>query len=432
MTGKTLDQSLQQVFGTQIAPAPLAFVPLPAFLPPQKNNKPAKLWELDEAYHCPIIGTCIDARELQRLADKLAFGDGNGQPFTLHVKAVGHCRKRGPIAEALQKFLDRKYADWIQQFSSLQGSNALLQTWKECLDNGDVAGPLWAAFTHRLSGAALRQVLFSDMHMLSHQVGATQSADKRRLARLETENAQLRQMSDISESRHQRHTGELRQQIAELEQKLQDIQQHWQIAQHRLQRLAQFESGQVLIDMGQQLLLQQEANQQMRCTLQKQQQQLQQQTDLHRQLRQSQQRERQLHAERNALERLLPNSVVTSEDCANCSQALRNILYVGGRSAMASHYRQLAERIGIRLIHHDGGQEEALSRLPEMIQSVDAVLCPTDCISHSAYYQLKQHCKRNGTPCLFFRGAGVSSLAAAMDQLTRGEFSIGKRLTSET
>ena len=93
---------------------------------------------------------------------------------------------------------------------------------------------------------------------------------------------------------------------------------------------------------------------------------------------------------------------------------------------MASHYRQLAARIGIRLIHHDGGQEEALSRLPEMIQGVDAVLCPTDCISHSAYYQLKQHCKRHGTPCLFFRGAGVSSLAAAMERLARGEISVGQ------
>lgn len=432
MTRRTLDQSLQQAFGPQTSPTPPAFVSLPVLRPPTKNNRPAKLWELDEAYHCPIIGTCIDAQELHRLADKLAFGDDSEHAFSLHVKAVGHCRKRGPIAEALQKFLDRKYAGWIQHFSSLQNNNALLQLWKECLDNGNVAGPLWAAFTHRHSGAALRQVLFSDMHMLSHQVGATQSADKRRLARLETENAQLRQMSDMSESRHQRQTGELRQQIAELEQKLQNIQQHWQNAQQRLQRLAQFESGQVFIDMGQQLLMQQEANQQMRCTLQKHQQQLHQQTDLQRQLRQSQQREHQLHAERSALERLLLNSVVTSEDCANCSQTLCNILYVGGRSAMASHYRQLAERIGIRLIHHDGGQEEALSRLPEMIQSVDAVLCPTDCISHSAYYHLKQHCKRNGTPCLFFQGASVSSLAAAMDRLTRGEFSIGRPLNQET
>ena len=426
MSGKPLDQSLQQAFGPQFDASPLAFVPLPVLRPPPKSNKPARLWELDDAYHCPIIGTCIDAGELQRLADKLGFGDGSRQAFTLHVKAVGHCRQRGPVAEGLQKFLDRKYADWLQRFSRLQSADALLQTWKQCLDNGDVAGPLWAAFTHRLSGSALRQVLFSDMHMLSHQVGATQSADKRRLARLETENAQLRHLADGRELRQQQQLGQLRQQIGELERQLVQAQQQWQQAQQQLHRLAQFESGQVYVEMGQQLLLQQEANQQMRCSLHKQQQQLQQQAELQTQLRQSQQREQQLEAERSALERLLLGDTETAEACSNCPQAPRNILYVGGRSAMASHYRQLAARIGIRLIHHYGGQEEALSRLPEMIQGVDAVLCPTDCISHSAYYQLKQHCKRHGTPCLFFRGAGVSSLAAAMERLARGEISVGQ------
>lgn len=267
--------------------------------------------------------------------------------------------------------------------------------------------------------------------MLSHQVGATQSADKRRLARLETENAQLRQMADMRESQHRQHSSQLRQQITELEQQLQGIQQQWQHAQHGLKRLAQFESGQVLVDMGQQLLLLQEINQQLRCTLRKQEQQLQQKADLQQVLRQSQQREQQLHVERCALERLLMSDTAKLEGCTSCPQTPCNILYVGGRGAMASHYRQLAARIGIHLIHHDGGQEEALSRLPEMIQGVDAVLCPTDCISHSAYYQLKQHCKRNGTPCLFFRGSSVSSLAAAMERLARGEFSIGQPLNRQ-
>lgn len=425
MSGKPLDRSLQQAFGAQFEPSPLAVVAQPMLRPPPKNNKPAKLWELDDAYHCPIIGTCIDASELQRLADKLDFGDGSKQAFTLHVKAVGHCRKRGAVAEGLQKFLDGRYADWLQRFARLQSSDEVLQMWKCCMDNGDVAGPLWAAFTHRHSGAALRQTLFSDMHMLSHQVGATQSADKRRLARLETENAQLRHLADARELRHQQQLNQLRQQISELEQQQQQAQQQWQQAQHQFQRLAQFESGQVYVEMGQQLMLQQAANQQMRSALRKQQQQSQQEKNLQQQLRQSQQREQQLEAERNALERLLLNDATAADTCASCPAAPRNVLYVGGRSAMASHYRQLAARIGIRLSHHDGGQEEALSRLPEMIQGVDAVLCPTDCISHSAYYQLKQHCKRNGTPCLFFRGAGVSSLAAAMERLARGESSVG-------
>lgn len=59
-----------------------------------------------------------------------------------------------------------------------------------------------------------------------------------------------------------------------------------------------------------------------------------------------------------------------------------------------------------------------------MINSADAVICPTDCVSHSAYYQLKRHCKRTGKPCLLFKGAGVSGFAMALAQLSSGRISL--------
>jgi len=55
-----------------------------------------------------------------------------------------------------------------------------------------------------------------------------------------------------------------------------------------------------------------------------------------------------------------------------------------------------------------------------MINGADAVLCPTDCVGHAAYYQLKRHCKRSGKPCLLFKGSGVSSFAVALAQLSSG------------
>jgi hypothetical protein len=100
------------------------------------------------------------------------------------------------------------------------------------------------------------------------------------------------------------------------------------------------------------------------------------------------------------------------------------VLCVGGRSSLVAQYRALAGRLGIRLIHHDGGQEEALSRLPDMINGADAVLCPTDCVSHAAYYALKRHCKRTGTPCLLFKGASVTGFALALARLSAGQTSL--------
>jgi hypothetical protein len=59
-----------------------------------------------------------------------------------------------------------------------------------------------------------------------------------------------------------------------------------------------------------------------------------------------------------------------------------------------------------------------MSRLPDMIDGADAVICPTDCVSHAAYYQLKRHCKQSGKPCLMFKGAGISSFAIALTRFS--------------
>ncbi|MDV6343999.1 DUF2325 domain-containing protein [Nitrosomonas sp. Is37] len=68
--------------------------------------------------------------------------------------------------------------------------------------------------------------------------------------------------------------------------------------------------------------------------------------------------------------------------------------------------------------------QHALSRLPEMINSADAAICPTDCVSHAAYYQLKRLCKRHGKPCLLFKGKGIASFASALTHLSLCQVSL--------
>jgi hypothetical protein len=109
-----------------------------------------------------------------------------------------------------------------------------------------------------------------------------------------------------------------------------------------------------------------------------------------------------------------------------CPNPLRGrcVLCVGGRTPLLPQYRALAERLGVRLIHHDGGKEEALARLPDLLNASDAVICPTDCVGHLAYYQLKKHCKQNGKPCVLTRNSGVAGFAAALTRLAEGRADI--------
>lgn len=78
----------------------------------------------------------------------------------------------------------------------------------------------------------------------------------------------------------------------------------------------------------------------------------------------------------------------------------------------------LAQRLGLGLLHHDGGCAEAPSQLPERGTQADAVLCLTDRGSHS--YSLMKRCRK---PCLLFKGACFSNVAVALMQVVVGRVS---------
>lgn len=396
--------------------------------------KKAKLWDLADKHHCPVIGTCIPASELERFAKRFRFTANLRDHFALHVEMVGHSRTRNEVSEALQRHLDKKYQPHLAQFAKLKDEAGVRSEWKACLARGEVAGALWAAYTHRASTDGTRQMVYGDIHMLSHQVGAGQAADSRRLAYLEKENAKLKDSLRQLEKQAANQAEALRKQEGERARDLVTYQCIRAENEALRQRLAAFESGQVVIDLGRKLVELRGANEQLQGAASRT-------RDLEDALQTAQEENARLlkerdavESERKALEGFL-SAMASSDgvcdgpsggDCATCAGEFssRCILYVGGRASMISHYRQLADRLGINLIHHDGGVEESLSRLPELIHGADAVVCPTDNISHSAYYQVKSHCKRVGKPCLFYKGAGVSSFAVAMTRVSRGEFSV--------
>lgn len=196
------------------------------------------------------------------------------------------------------------------------------------------------------------------------------------------------------------------------------------------ERLAAFETGTAIVDMGRRLMSLAAINEDLRAAAERG-------STLLAALGEAEQRsaillrERdQLAAERDALERLLlagENEAAAGDRLCNGCEAPaagRCVLCIGGRAALLGQYRALAQRLGIRLIHHDGGQETSLSRLPELINAADAVLCPADCVSDDAYCQVERHCRRADKPCLMFKGAGVSGFAVALVRVAAGRAGI--------
>ena len=98
----------------------------------------------------------------------------------------------------------------------------------------------------------------------------------------------------------------------------------------------------------------------------------------------------------------------------------RSVLCVGGRPGLVETYRRLVERLGGRFAHHDGGLEDNPRFLDGVLSAADAVICQAGCISHGAYWKLKDHCKRTGKPCVYLKGAGVSSFVRGISEVAEG------------
>lgn len=386
-----------------------------------------KLWELDDKLHCPVIGTCLKLDEIKKIARKSGFEGGGVDEYRLHVEAVSVSCTRNPASEAMQKLLDRKFERYLRRFEKARSPDEVRVLWRQHLEQGEVPGGMWTALACKAADRESRQQVYADVHMLSHQVGAGQAADLRRLEWLEREQARLAAELRDTKARHVRdralHDGRLRQWAAEVEAERRGARESSPLRQC----VEELESGVAMTGMARRLLALADEN--VRLTdrngdlghrvadLEAMLSGL--RNDLDQALR-----------ERDALERLWlsESAAVDACDgrCDSCSNPLsgRCVLCVGGRTTLLPQYRQLAERLGVRLIHHDGGREESLSRLPAMLASSEAVICPTDCVGHLAYYQLKQHCKQAGKPCVLIKRSGIASFAAALTRLDEGRTEI--------
>lgn len=393
-----------------------------------------KLWELEEKLHCPVVGTCLNLDDLKKMARREGFSGNEFDHYQLHVEAVSVSCTRNSTAKAMHKLLERKYERWVNIFDKAKTDEDVRRLWNEHLERGEVAGPMWAALTHKAIGKETSRRIYGEVHMLSHQVGAGLAADARRLGFLEGEVTRLQNELRQYMHRSSQMLGERSTQIGALEEQNREQGRALEEMSTWKSRAEILESGQAMIDMGRRLLL-------LEATNSKQEESLRQmRTKLGESSRLAAENERlkkdmaSLTAERDVMERLLlaenpePESGKPScgGDCDQCADQIKGscVLCVGGRTALLPQYRELAERLGIRLIHHDGGQEEAMSRLPDLLAASDAVICPTDCVSHMAYYQLKRHCKIYGKPCVLTRSSGVAGFAAALTRLAEGRVDI--------
>ncbi len=385
-----------------------------------QGSRRRRLWELEANVHCPVVGACLPMPVLRRLVDKVLGGQAVAEDYEMHCGAIAECRSRSPLAEALHKELDRRYAVALRQSALAKTPEALEAWWHQAVQT-DLAGAFWATLTHARCSAPLQHKVLGEVHMLQHQVGAAQRLDRAQFDTLVDENATLKRELAALQQRHQQHAME---QARELERA------HAEVASLQARKVGQDASILLLRDRLAELEAAAPGLGSRMDLAQQNQLQAQRMAELELRLRlaerdtarQRQRADAALQTVREAgAEPIVVDSapVTLLDDGAPVPAKLgdRAVLCVGGRPASVPLYRHIIERTGGRFLHHDGGEEESVARLEATLSAADLVICQTGCISHDAYWRVKTHCKRTGKQCVFVENPGGASLKRALAQL---------------
>lgn len=380
--------------------------------PAPQGSRRRRLWELDGHAFCPVIGVCLPIPLLRRLADRTLGDMTTCSDYEVHCTVVTDCRRRTPTAEAVQKELERRYLLAVRATTGLKCTEALAAWWRSACANADWAGALWATLTHPRCTPELEHRVLGEAHMLQHQVGAATRADLTRLDALAHENGVLTR--ELAAAQHRS-----RNQAAEFSLRLEQQQGELMRARAELLRTAT-----ALQLQGEQLAAQEQAMPGLRERIeltQQNRQQSEQIQHLQRTLLQAQQdaeRQRRRAEEAEAQIGQLHSHPVAEPAPPACSAApplcKRSVLCVGGRTASVPIYRQVIEHTGARFLHHDGGEEDNASQLDTTLAAADLVICQSGCISHNAYWRVKDHCKRTGKQCVFVETPSRAALERAL------------------
>jgi hypothetical protein len=383
----------------------------------QGGRAGTKLWDLPDSLLCPVIGTCLTARELRRIAAKAGSPVAPGTTdYQMHVRFVSAARDRNALSLETHKALRKRHAPTLRRYGEAKTPARLLEKWRQSLAQGDVPGAFWATLTHPCSTEEIRDRAYEDVHMLSHQLGAGQRVELAELAAVRDELSRLRLFSERAMERSRRQIARRDLRIRDLEASLDESRHIRNVLSRRVEELGhrlqhEQRSGDPLRDrLLAKLEIDRDRWKQYCKTARKR-------------IRELESVNQRLLDEHATLERLATGRLGDCEgfEDTSCTPQIdlggRQLLYVGGRGQAVAHYRALVESCNGCFHHHDGGREDNRQRLESMLAAVDTVFCATDCVSHDACLRLKRFCKRHAKQHVFLPTSGLSSFARAIESV---------------
>lgn len=379
------------------------------------GSRRRRLWELSDHAHCPVVGVCLPMSFVRKLVIKVHGASRQElDDYDCHCAAVTESKRRTPLAELIQKELDFRCDQILRDSARIKSESDLIVWWRSKAEGPDLAKAFWATMTHPYCSDGVEYKVLGHIHMLQHQVGTACRVERAQFDSLLRENEVLGRHLSSCQDRATRGTAEASARIETLERDVLRLRAQLMSRDVEIgglnERIAQWSERDPDLPARKELARRQSelitTNQVLRRDLLKAQETA---LQLEGQLR--------VLKDRQSPVETLPQQCAEGQALADLSD--RAILCVGGRPGIVPIYRELIEQEGGRFLHHDGGEENSANQLDATLAAADLVICQTGCVSHNAYWRVKEHCKRTGKRCVFVDTPSRTALSRALIDVSK-------------
>ena len=421
----------------QLTPKPLSQAVTSPLLVPglikqsKKRTSRLKFWEINGRYHCAAVGTCLTLNDLRLIGRKARVKEMNTwTDYEMHVTFIHTLDEKCHISNLVNKQLDKKYKINILQFSKTKCEQDRVDLWHEAVVTGDIAGAFWAMLTHPDSTENTLFQVYGKVHMLSHLSGATARIDMIEFYHLEKKNKALEEQIKKNETISNKKIEKKEKQLSRTKEQLAAIKLVNKALRSDQKELEVIKKAPLVENLQDKL---EKANFELETALDaKQRAENTEEKWKQRATREQEQKQQfelqlaNLEEEKLSLENTLSNLLGKKQDgvddCASCPNTNtdlcgRCVLYIGGRGSQYTHFRQLVEQQNGTFVHHDGGREDGHQKLASIVSKADVVLCPLDCVSHTAMNAVKRHCQNNTKQLVFIPHASLSAFSKGLEEV---------------
>ncbi|MXS79853.1 DUF2325 domain-containing protein [Nitrosomonas sp. GH22] len=109
-----------------------------------------------------------------------------------------------------------------------------------------------------------------------------------------------------------------------------------------------------------------------------------------------------------------------------CHLIDQSVLCIGGRAALYPDYHRLIEAAGGHFMAFRSSVQGNANCLLALLDCVNIVICPADCINHEDFFTVRRYCQRTRKYCVMLQRSDLVTFGKAVEILSRGSRYLNK------